>query len=263
MNDLLALVQKECSAAVWSRAVQLARTGSISGKRTHNDEIELRVITKGGMVSPLVVLAPKQRDWSCECASDEPVCIHVATAAIAILDAQKEGKEAPGIKAAAATVVYRLSRSDGHLALERFISRDNQLKPLSARLTTTKRQDFTDDLAVSQANIAVDMTMGSLKAGKIPIPIMDKLLAALAECKDVQLDGKPVAIGEPAPVIAARVEDHVDGFLLIADQNKEISEVFANGAVLYGGVLRPIGQIDLSDRDLDDLRKGQLLLSAR
>jgi superfamily II DNA or RNA helicase len=258
MDQLFAIVQRECSTAVWSRAVQLSRNSELKGRRTVHEELELRVLTKAGMASPLVVLSPEQGDWSCECPSDEPVCIHVATAMIYIQNALVAGDEIPGLKAPSANIAYRISRTDGFLVLERFVARGLDLTPLSARLTAVKRQDAADDIAISQADIAVDLELRSLNDGRIPGPIMERLLGALAECKNVQLDGAPVVIGEAVPLISARVEDHPEGFLLIADQDPAVHEVFANGAVLHAGVLRPIGHIDFSNREVDELRKGKV-----
>src|SRR5262249_9152509 len=68
----------------------------------------------------------------------------------------------------------------------------------------------------------------------------------------------PIAIGQAQPVICARVDDHADGFRLHAAQDPEISELFDNGAVLHGGVLRPIGELDLSGRDVEELRNGRV-----
>jgi superfamily II DNA or RNA helicase len=258
MDSLFAIVQEECSTAIWSRAQQLSKNSELKGRRTAHDELELRVLTKAGMVSPLVVLSPEQGDWSCECPSDEPVCIHVATAILYIKNAMASGNEIPGLKAPSATIAYRLSRQGDSLALHRFIAKSGNLEPLTARVIAVKRQDAADDIAISQADIAVDLELRSLNDGVIPVPIMERLLVALAECKDLALDGVPVSIGEAVPLISARVVDHPDGFLLIADQDPGVDEIFANGAVLHAGMLRPIGRVEFSTRDLDELRKGRV-----
>ncbi|HEX2675987.1 MAG TPA: SNF2-related protein, partial [Polyangiales bacterium] len=100
--------------------------------------------------------------------------------------------------------------------------------------------------------------LGPVVSGKLPRPLIQRVLGALAECRDVTFDGKPVKIGEPRPVIRALVEDHPEGFRMFAEQDPAITEIFENGAVLHSGVLRAIGELELSGRDVDELRKGRV-----
>ncbi|MBN1655244.1 MAG: helicase [Deltaproteobacteria bacterium] len=258
MDALFEAIREECSELIWSRAVQLCRNGELNGKRTANGEYELRIRTKGGMVSPLVVLSPHHRDWSCECPSADAVCVHVAAAVIALKRSSEAGTDIPGISAPAVKVAYRLETIDGCLSLERFMADGDALKRLDTRLTIVKRKDAVNRLEASQADIAVDLILSPQISGRIPRAIMPQLLSALANCSDVQLDGQPIAIDEPGPVLRVRVDDHQDGFRLYAVQDETISRIFSNGAVLHGGTLKAIGEIALSDRDLEELRRGRV-----
>jgi superfamily II DNA or RNA helicase len=258
MEDLVEAIRRQCSPQVWQRAVQLAQTATVSGKRTHNAEIEVRVITRGGMASPLVCLAPAELDWSCECESNDDACVHVAASALWVREAMARGEEIPGLHAPMAKIAYRLRREEGWLRLERFFKRGDLLVPLQVRLTQLQRRGAEDELGVSQADITADLALSGIISGKIPRPLMARVLAALTECDDVQLEDVPIRIGEPRPVICAQVDDHADGFQLKAVQDPAISELFENGAVLHGGVLRPIGELELSNRDVEELRKGKL-----
>jgi superfamily II DNA or RNA helicase len=257
MDKLFESVRSVCSPQIWSRAVQLARGGTIDGRMTGEGEMELRIVTPGGMASPTVVLAPEADYWSCECDSAEEVCIHVAAAVIAVRRSLKESGQIEGLKGPAATIAYRLSRMEGALHLQRFTSREGELRPLETRVTSLKKRDASGDVAVSQADIAVDLALGSALGGEIPQALMPRLLAALAECPDLQLDGQPVTVGEPGPMFHVCVEDHGEGFRLFAEQDTELQEVFSNGAVLREDVLRPVGECDLSSRDIEELRKGR------
>jgi len=87
---------------------------------------------------------------------------------------------------------------------------------------------------------------------------MPQLLSALSDCSEVLLDDQPISIGDPGPVMQVRVDDDQHGFRLYAVQEESISMVFSNGAVLHNGVLRAIGEIDVSDRDIAELRKGRV-----
>jgi superfamily II DNA or RNA helicase len=258
MQDLVEAIRKQCSPQVWQRARQLAQHATVSGKRTHNEELELRVITRGGMASPLVCLSPNELDWSCECESDDDACIHVAAGALWLSEAMARGEDIAGFSAPTAKLAYRLRREHGSLRLDRFLMRAEALVPLQNRLTQLQRRGNEDDIGVAQADLAVDLALSGIVSGKIPRPLMARVLAALAECTDVQLDDKTIKIGDARPVICAHVDDHEGGFRLHAAQDTEISELFENGAVLHGGVLRPIGELDLRGRDVEELRKGRI-----
>ncbi len=258
MQDLVDAIRESCSPQVWQRAQQLAQSATVTGKRTHNEELELRVITRGGLASPLVCLSPGHLDWSCECESDEDACVHVAASALWVSRAFERGETLPGLTTPTAKLAYRLRRDQGWLRIERLLRGGEGFKPLHVRLTQLQRRGSDDEIATAQADMAVDLALGGIVSGKIPRPLMARVLSALAECVDVELDGKPITIGAPRPVICARLEDHEGGFRLHAAQDPEISELFDNGAVLHGGVLRPVGELDLSGRDIEELRRGRV-----
>lgn len=258
MEALYEAVKEACSPGTWTRAAQLSRSGTVNAKRTRNDEVELRVITKGGMVSPLVVFSPGQGDWSCECDSPDDPCVHVAAGIIAIHESLAQGLGLPGVKLQRPTIEYRLRRIDDALALERFIVRGDKRALLQTRLSLAQREGPNDDISPTQADLTLDVAMSPQVNGKIARPIMKRVLAALAQCDDVQLDGKKVVIDDPLPVIHARVDDVPDGFRLYAEQDPDITEVFSNGAVLRKNVLRFLGEVDLSGRDIEELRAGRV-----
>ncbi len=257
MDRLFEIVRKECSPQVWSRAVQLARGGTIDGRVTGDGELELRIVTPGGMASPPVVLAPESDYWSCECDSAEDVCIHVAAAVIAARQSLKASGQIEGMKGPAATIAYRLWRHQGALHLQRYIAREGELTMLETRVTSLKKRDAGGDVAVSQADVALELALGSAHGGEIPRALMARVLAALADCPDVKLDDNPVIVGEAGPMFHVCLEDCGEGFRLFAEQDTELEELFCNGAVLREGVLRPVGDCDLSSRDIEELRKGR------
>jgi superfamily II DNA or RNA helicase len=258
MQELIEAIRKQCAPQVWQRAVQLSQTATVTGKRTHNEELELRVVTRGGMASPLVCLSPKELDWSCECDSAEDACVHVATSALWVEKALAAGQEIPGWTTPTAKLAYRLRDDQGALRIDRFLKRGDALVPLQQRLTQLQRRGAEDELALAQADLSVDLALSGIVSGKIPRPLMPRVIAALAECTDVQLDGKPITVGAPRPPICVRVDDCAEGFRVQAVQDPEISQVFENGAVLHGAALRAVGELDLSGRDIEELRKGRV-----
>ncbi len=258
MQELFDAIRQQCASGVWLRAEQLTRTGSVDGKRTHNDEVEVRIVTKGGMSSPRVVLSPAHLDWSCECPSEDAACIHVAAAIIAVRKAQDDGQPLTAMTAPAVKLAYRLGRKEGALTIERFLVRGGSLVALDTRLSAWKKRDGDDDVQASPADMAVDVALGPVVSGKIPRPLIQRVLSALGECIDVTFDGRRVKMGAARPVVRVRVEDHPEGFRLFAEQDPKISEIFDNGAVMHSGELRPVGELDLSGRDVDELRKGRV-----
>ena len=50
----------------------------------------------------------------------------------------------------------------------------------------------------------VDLALGGIVSGKIPRPLMLRVITGLGECTDVELDGKPIRIGEPTRDLRAR-----------------------------------------------------------
>ncbi|MEY4578427.1 MAG: hypothetical protein RL701_3130, partial [Pseudomonadota bacterium] len=235
----------------------MARTGRVDGKLTRNAELEVRLLTKAGLASPRIVLSPTQVDWSCECPSQEEACIHVAAAVIGLRKAQEDGTPLTAAAGPAIKLAHRLRKIEGSLALERFIIRNGESMPLQTRLAAWKRRDGDDDVNTNAADLALDVALGPVVSGKIPRPLMKRVLAALGDCPDVTFEGARVKIGEPRPVIRARVDDSPEGFRVFAEQDPEVQEIFDNGAVMHSGVLRAVGDLDLSGRDVDELRKGR------
>lgn len=257
IEQVIAAVRDECEPAVWLRAQQLARRGRLDGRRTHNDELELRLLTRGGMSSPLVVLSLKHLDWTCECPSDEPACLHVAAAALALGEAVARGEDLVALEAPAAKVAYRLERREGAVCFERFVARGETFVPLTRRLTSRVRPG-DDAIAASQADLAVDVLLGSFRSGKIPRALVGRLVPALAACTDVRLDGVPIELGDAHPGLRVLVEDCPEGFRVRAVQDPALDELFDNGIVRLGKTLCPLREPDLSARDLEELRTGRV-----
>src|SRR6476646_9459990 len=130
MEHLVEAIRQQCSPQVWQRAAQLAQTATVNGKRTHNEELELRVVTRGGMASPLVCLSPKHLDWSCECDSEETACVHVVASVLWIEQAHSRGEDIAGFDAPTAKLVYRMKKEHGMLRVDRFLRRGEALLPL-------------------------------------------------------------------------------------------------------------------------------------
>jgi superfamily II DNA or RNA helicase len=109
----------------------------------------------------------------------------------------------------------------------------------------------------TQADVAVELALGSRRRGWLPREVMPKLIAALSRCADVRLDN--VAITTSATPVGLRgcVVDEADGFKLFVEPDAAVTEVFANGVVLCGKTLRLIKEPELTAREREVLPTGR------
>jgi len=259
MKELFEAVRAEAESAVWSRGVELVRRGAVSVESRSADEIVLRVLVRAGHAAPAVRLHPRHASWECDCDGADDPCEHTCAALIALRRASESGEAAPAPAAAPGRLGYRLTRQSGGLALARVIVRDGREEPLAASLSAyaAGRGPGPAPL-VSAEDLAVERLVDARRSGPPPAESMQRLLAALVGCEDVRLDGAPVAVSLDPVLPIARVEDRGDGFAVQLAQDPRLSEAFANGVVLCGGALRPVGDPHLSLRERSELGAGRL-----
>lgn len=265
IDDLLKAIRESCSPGTWSRGVQLARSGQVVGEEDDGDEIALRVATKGGLVSPQVVLFPDDEDWTCECNSREDACAHVAACAIALKQAWAEGKRMPGEGEAKAQgparghLEYVLQDHEGKLALFRLIvagDKKHQLNGSLAQVALGKVKG--PKFVASEGDLEFEKKLGSFGGGLIPKPLMRKVLGALRAVDHVTLDGKKVSAGAPISGLAVRVCEERDGYVLRLEQDTSLDQIFDNGAALRGDVLSAVGDHGLTPGEYDSMRRGRV-----
>ncbi len=257
VQKLLETVREECSPAIWSRAVTQARSGQLSGRKGRDGSIEVRIATKGGMMSPLVTLSPEHVEWSCECPSNDAVCQHVAAAIIVLAQAEKEGTDLLGVRGPAATVGYELKSQGNQLFLTRVVVQGDTRTKLTSRLLEEKKKGEAAQIATSRIDVEIDLLIGTLREGPIPRAFMERLIGWFSECEDLTLDGAPIRPGEPVDGVAVRVEADRDGYRLIARDNTALQKRFENGAALFAGKLCLIQEPRISETDLAALRRGR------
>jgi len=258
MQEFFNTIRSHCSAGTWSRGVELARAGAVLGERADDEEVVLRVSTRGGMISPGVTLYPGDEAWECSCPSREAACEHVAAAVIALRQAHKLGRELPSPSQETGTLRYCFRRQAAGLAFEREIVSESECH----RLTTTLEAIASGRVdgprfAASQADLAVEQALGAQRHGPMDQAAMLRLFPALARCQDVLLDGQPISVSTERVLLNAKLVDAPGGFRLFVEQDPSISERFNNGSVLCGEVLRPVGESRLTGRELEDLPRGR------
>src|SRR5262249_19330248 len=265
MQDLFEAVRQACAPGDWSRGVELSRGGAVVVDHARNDEIVLRISTRGGMASPTVTLWPEDKDWSCDCPHQAEVCAHVAAAVIALHHAGQEGQGRPSLRTTAGRGRYCFTRTKGGLHFERAVVQDGRQVRLLAGSLSALVAEAQPDLALvtTQADLAVELALGSRRRGWLPREVMPKLLAALARCADVRLDDKPVKASATPVGLRGCVVDDADGFKLSVEPEAPITEVFANGVVLCGDTLRTIKEESgLTAREREELPHGRFFAAS-
>ncbi|EDM78649.1 SNF2/helicase domain protein [Plesiocystis pacifica SIR-1] len=271
MEDYLQNVREGCTPAQWSRGVKWAREGKVQAVRVRGDEIDVRVESFPGLPANSVVLEPEIGSWDCDCDARTDACDHVAAAVIVYEQARKQGKPMPGLEAAAADqplrahVGYRLRSRKGPLRLRRVLVTPEGEKLMPASLAKLEARKVPDAPRVSadKADRAWEKRFGPAVKAKLPPRLMADILEFLSRATDVQLDGRPIEIGDPAPGLILRVTETKTGaFLARIEQDPEINELFENGAFRKKRKLHAVGPHNLSPQVFEELRRG-LVFEAR
>ncbi|SVB32909.1 uncharacterized protein METZ01_LOCUS185763, partial [marine metagenome] len=140
MDELFTAVREECTPTEWSRGVELSRQDAVTLIRESEEDIELRVMLKGGMSSALVNLYPEDEDWSCDCAKQDEALSLVAAAVIALRKAKKEGRDLSAKASEAGHVRYDLTRIERGLKLERVVVMGKSERKVGASLMLLAKQ---------------------------------------------------------------------------------------------------------------------------
>jgi superfamily II DNA or RNA helicase len=254
IQALFEAIRSAASSAAWSRGVELARSGAVSGERADADQVVLRVSTRGGLICPTVTLLPDDEEWDCDCGTHDDACEHVAAAAIALRRARAAGEALPGGERTPGRIGYRLTREGSSLALERVVvtGQGEQILTGTLAAVASGRVDGPS-FAASQADLAVEQALGASRRGRLPRGVLAALLPRLTACPDVTLDGAPIrSSGEPVRWIA-RLEDEGAGFRLRVAREAEVTEVFDEVVAHCGDTLRPLAATPLTGREIQEL----------
>jgi superfamily II DNA or RNA helicase len=144
------------------------------------------------------------------------------------------------------------------------VVQDGQVRLLAGTLSALAAEAPSDlVLVTTQADLAVELALGSRRRGWLPREVMPKLLAALAKCADVRLDNRPVKTSAIPVGLRGCVVDEADGFKLSVEPDAPITEVFANGVVLCGDTLRTVKEeTGLTAREREELPRGRLFAAS-
>jgi superfamily II DNA or RNA helicase len=256
VDALFEAVRAACAPREWSRGVELARGDNVIGERAGEGEVLVRVALKGGLISRTVTLWPEEADWECSCGGGRG-CEHAAAAVIAIRRAKQAGEALPKPRWQTGTIGYRFSRGPGGISLERGIRTEDRWHPFEATLAAlAERRVEAPPFTATQADLAVELALGTHRRGPIPRPIVERLLAELSRTEGITLDGAAVRASGMAAMPRVVVEDKDEGFRVFLEDDPEVTERFANGFALCGATLRPTAEPALTAREREDLSRG-------
>lgn len=246
---LRSAVREAATERTWSQGVALARDQRVLGRGRSGDELALDVRIPGRPTPFHVVLNPAYGEWECDCSSREFVCSHVVAAVLAV----EQSGEQPTSARISATIRYLLEPDAGGLHVERVLVYPDRTEPLSGSVMSLVSNGKGSAIATENCDLLADQILGSR-----PVPIhgdkVDRLLAVLADARDVRWCGEPVTTSGDAVLPRAVVTDYRDGARVRIEADPTVQAVVAIGVVrTVENVLRPIGAVDLSGPRLDKL----------
>ncbi len=252
--SLLDAIRQDCSPAVWSRGVQIARSGRVAaGRSSEDDEVVLRVQMQDSAPPFTVHLWPDDEEWSCDCPITADTCLHVAAGVIAWSQARMTGRGLSGAASNMARPGYRFERHARGLLLRRVSVKDGSEAPLRGALSG---RHGGGAISFTDSDLAVEKVVSHRFDRVVPRELSSRLLGALAGCEDVQIEGRKIRTSEDPVVPRGRVESEGEGFRVRIVRDASIEEVFGSGMVRCGDMLRPVGRGGLSQEQYRLLSRG-------
>ncbi len=252
LGSLREAIRAEAPARTWSQGVTLARDRRVRGTGTSGDEISFEVRTPGRPTPFEVILLPEHGEWECTCPSKEAVCAHVVAA---VLATEQAGGDAPE-GAPRSTIRYLLSPAPGGVTVERELvdpADPERTKPLPAPIMTLLAQGKADTIATQEADLLADQLL-TARVGDVHAERLDRLLAILADVRDVRWNGEPITTSSEPVLPHAVIKDATGGVEVRIEADSSVREVIAVGVVrTKDDMLRPIGAIDLGGTRLEKL----------
>jgi superfamily II DNA or RNA helicase len=239
----------EAAERTWSQGVALARDRRVTGIGRSGSELELEVRVPGRPTPFTVILDVGHGEWECDCDSRELVCSHVVAAVLAT--DQTEG-ELP-VSPIDARLRYLLEPDAGGVRVERLLVHADRTEPLPGSLMSLVGTGKAGRIASVEADLLADQLLGT-RTKPITGEKLDRLLAVLANARDVRWRGEPVTTSDEPVLPRAVVDDLGDGVRVRIEADPIVAEVVAIGLVhTHDNVLRPIGAVDLAGPRLDKL----------
>ncbi|MBA3459461.1 MAG: DEAD/DEAH box helicase [Deltaproteobacteria bacterium] len=250
MSSLRDAIRAAATERTWSQGVTLARDGRVTGRSDKGDERILEIRVPGRPTPFEVVLNTKHQEWECNCTSREPACSHVVAA---VLASEQADGELPKPALLGAQLRYALYPDPGGVIVKRQLVRADRTEPLEGQLLSLIGTGKASHIATIEADLTADRLL-SAKAGPVSGERLDRLLAVLADARDVTWKDEAVTTSGDPVMPRATIEDARGGVRVRIEADRGVREVVALGVVRTNdNVLRPVGAIDLTGARLEKL----------
>ena len=248
LEDLREALHEAASSRVWSQGVTLAREQRVTGRGATATEITLEIRVPARPTPFTVVLYPGDQEWDCDCGGREAACSHAVAATLAVIDARGRGQELPTSTKAGATISYRLSPDPAGLRMQRIaVSADGSEVVIDGSVQSIVSGRVPGPkLATTDVDLTVDALIGTRLDAAFNADRVDRLLAVLAEARDVRLGGDKVTTSAEPLLPRAVLDDDGAGGVELRLEAPAGARAIALGVARVGDTLRPIGATDLA-----------------
>ena len=256
-DELMETLREECSRALWSRGVGLARgVAPIRIPSSDPDAIVVRIPIPGRAVAPTVHLFPDDEDWVCDCSRREEPCEHVVVAMLALQRGELDtsAPDAPE----AWTIGYRFTTQGDSLAFDRVLVGRGEESPLRTTASAAALQREGAAVLVTGEDLHVEHALGSRTRGILTRAQVPALLKALSHVVDLRVDGALMRASARGVGAVARVEDVPRGWQITLVQDPEIDRVYANGIAILGDEIAPVKELGMDRSEVAELRRGRI-----
>ncbi|MDQ7086627.1 MAG: SWIM zinc finger family protein, partial [Acidobacteriota bacterium] len=258
VERLMAAVLDVLPRGLWSRGVALHREGAVLLQEHQEGSFVFRIAPRGGLLAEAVSLFPGDEDWECTCPSRQEACEHVAAAVIAL---HREG-DSPGPETGGPLPLgYRLlSRPGGSIHVERVAVGPDGEEPLRAPIAALARGRAEGPrIAATPVDLEIERCLATPAGSEKTLLPWERLLPLLERCRDLRLDGRPIAADKTALMPIVVVEDHDSGGFVLRLRPARVERDLGRGLVVAGGKLRLRGEPGLTRREVEELGRGRIL----
>lgn len=267
-DGFLQAVREASDPTRWNRGGALFREQAVRVLDTEPGRYQFQVRTRGGLVSPIVTLAPDEDSWGCDCDFAGEACEHVVAASFALQELPEQVADAPQPVEAVSVVGsigYRLTvRPQGVAVLRVAVGLAGE-QPILASLEAIATGRVEGPWFAARAiDLKIERALGRELAGTvIPRPQLPAVFDALAAAEDLTLDGRPVKVSKESIVPVIAVTQRGSGHELRLVDDPRVTRALSSSVLELGDQLALRGETKLGARDREQLIGGVFVPSER
>ncbi len=256
LANIFQTVREEAAVSVWSRGVEIARSGTVVALDIGEDECTFSVAAEGMVLRQRTVISIADESFGCSCGGPEP-CEHVAAAVIAARNGKVSFSASPeGPTSAMAHVQYRFIRQGGgNLGFERWVVGGNVDKPILRSIRAEygaylSGRTRTDSIQFTQDDLGIDAGLD----GRAGVQSYRWMMPSLARCADVAVDGVPVKVHREQVEEWVEVRDEPQGIRVVGCTALVGGERFNQGVAVAPGTMQPLPEHSFDPEELAMVR---------